>query len=100
MKAKMFIMEAGKLSQMFGRQLLGTRVLTRPCGEVPGGWATIRQLSPDKQGAPEIVFQIDHDSYGSVGVFATEILDVPFKPGRGRGQFKLLRAVPAKRKKP
>jgi len=90
--------DAEDLVSAFGRQLLGVRVFVlEPRGEVPAGWATIRQVVPDKE-EPTIVLQVTQDNYGSIGVFDNERLMVPIKKGKRPGQFQLLHAVPSKRK--
>lgn len=51
---------------------VGDMIWTPPCGEWPGGYARITELTPDP-GAPEIVFQVEGVAgQGEIGVFAHE----------------------------
>ena len=90
---------AAELVKLFGRALIGARVhMIEPAGEVPAGWATVRQLTPDKQ-APEIVMQVTQDNYGSIGVFDNELVEVPLRKGTRRGSLLLQYAEKKRRKK-
>lgn len=63
---------AYELVQMHGKSLIGTKVNTVAYGEYPGGVATITELYPDPEGAPEIVMQVMHPTFGEIGVFDYE----------------------------
>lgn len=64
-------MTAQALVDAWGKKLIGRRVVTIAIGEYPGGVATVTEILPDP-GAPEIVFQVKHPTYGPMGVFNFE----------------------------
>ncbi len=64
-------MKANELVKKLGTKLLGKKVNTPAVGENPGGLATVIQIAPDHK-APEIVFQVNHTSWGPIGVFGHE----------------------------
>lgn len=66
-------MRCDTLVGRFGHGLIGRRVDTPPLGEYPGGIATITRITPDPN-APEIVFQVTLFGYGSIGMFAHEVV--------------------------
>ena len=66
-------MTAKQLIDIHGTSLIGQRVETEPIGEYPGGIAIVTELAPDPQ-APEIVFTVQHPSYGDIGVFDWELV--------------------------
>jgi|GEM_PF-3351571 hypothetical protein len=64
-------MTAKQLIDIHGTSLIGQRVDTEAIGEYPGGIATVTELAPDPQ-APEIVFTVQHPTFGQMGVFDWE----------------------------
>lgn len=65
------VVSAKKLINRYGPSLIGQRVYTQAMGEYPGGIATVTEIEPDPN-APEIVFQVEHPTFGSIGVFEYE----------------------------
>ena len=63
--------DADALVVKHGDKLIGELVFTSAMGEYPGGWATVTEILPDRA-APEIAFQVEHPSFGSIGVFGNE----------------------------
>ena len=72
-------MTAKQLIEIHGTSLIGQRVDTEAIGEYPGGIATVTELAPDPQ-APEIVFTVQHPSYGDIGVFDWELVTLVSTP--------------------
>lgn len=62
---------ARKLLDAHGRALIGKRVITPAMGDYPGGLSTVVEIAPDFT-APEIVFDVEHPTYGRIGVFEHE----------------------------
>lgn len=62
---------AKKLVKAHGRNLVGKKVVTQAMGEYPGGIATVIEIAPDFT-APEIVFDVEHPTFGRIGVFENE----------------------------
>ena len=62
--------------ELWGKKLIGQKVLTEQIGSYPGGVATIIELAPDPA-APEIVFEVEHPTFAEIGVFEWE--DVLFQ---------------------
>ena len=80
-------MTAKQLIDIHGTSLIGQRVETEPIGEYPGGIAIVTELTPDPQ-APEIVFTVQHPTFGPMGVFDWELVTLgAHRPGsRGQNQ--------------
>lgn len=64
-----------------GDNLIGRQIVTEAVGEYPGGVATIIELFPDLEAAPEIVMQVHNPEYksddglvppGQMGIFEWE----------------------------
>jgi len=64
-------MTAQALLSLYGGSLLGRHVVTVQIGEYPGGLAEVIELLPDPA-APEIVFNVNHPTFGEIGVFDWE----------------------------
>lgn len=64
-------MKAQQLAEVFGESLIGQKLYTFPMGEWPGGYATVIEMLPDP-GAPEIVFQVESETHGDIGVYGHE----------------------------
>ena len=62
---------AKRLVKLHGDKLVGQRVWTPPMGDYPGGNAVVTQVGHDAN-APEIVFLVEHPTYGLMGVFEYE----------------------------
>jgi len=62
---------AWRLVNKHGAKLIGQQVDTPQMGDYPGGVATVTEIEPDPS-APEIVFQVEHPTFGSIGVFENE----------------------------
>lgn len=72
-------MTAKQLIDIHGTSLIGQRIETEAIGEYPGGIAIVTELAPDPQ-APEIVFTVQHPSYGDIGVFDWELVTLVGTP--------------------
>lgn len=60
-----------RLVKLHGKSLIGKQVWTPPMGDYPGGIAVVTEIQPDPT-APDIVFQVEHPTVGSMGVFYNE----------------------------
>lgn len=60
-----------RLVKVYGPKLIGQQVDTPAMGDYPGGIALVTEIEPDPN-APEIVFQVEHPTFGGVGVFENE----------------------------
>ena len=69
------MMLAEDLVEQLGKDLIGRTVKTSAMGEYPGGKAVITEIAPDPS-APEIVFQVCHPTFGEIGVFGNEAVDL------------------------
>lgn len=68
-------MTAREVLDLWGGSLLGRQVVTPPMGSYPGGVSTVTEILPDPA-APEILFHIDHPTFGPCGVFDFEECEV------------------------
>jgi hypothetical protein len=68
-------MKAKKLVDLKGSDLIGCIVMTEAIGEYPGGRAKVIEIAPDP-GAPEIVCNVKHPTFGQIGVFEFEEMDL------------------------
>lgn len=59
------------LVKAHGQNLVGKKVVTPAMGEYPGGVATVTEIAPDPN-APQIVFEVEHSTFGRIGVFEYE----------------------------
>lgn len=66
---------ASELVADFGDMLIGRFINTPAMGAYPGGVARVTELLPDPD-APEIVLQVEHPTFGSIGVFEDEIVSL------------------------
>jgi hypothetical protein len=66
---------AKQLVADMGAALIGREIHTIPFGAYPGGVAKVTELTPDPQ-APEIVMQVEHPTFGSIGVFEDEPVEL------------------------
>lgn len=64
-------MTAQEAVQQHGQKLIGMTLDTEAIGDYPGGPAVVTELLPDPA-APEIVFQVQHPTFGSIGVLDFE----------------------------
>jgi len=64
---------AKHLVEMYGEKLVGLTVDTPALGEWPGGVSKIIAVAPDPA-APEIVFNVEHEEHGRIGVFGHEMV--------------------------
>lgn len=64
-------MNAKIFTDTHGYTLIGKRIFTEAIGEYPGGIAKVTALYPDPN-AVEIVLQVYHPNFGSIGVFEHE----------------------------
>ena len=62
---------AKSLVKAHGQSLVGKKIRTPAMGEYPGGIATVIEIAPDFT-APEIVFDVEHPTFGKIGVFEYE----------------------------
>lgn len=62
---------ARQLVDAHGENLVGQKIITQPMGDYPGGKATVIEIAPDFT-APEIVFDVEHPTFGRIGVFEYE----------------------------
>jgi len=62
----------------------GQRVDTEAIGKYPGGIATVTELAPDPQPA-EIVFTVQHPTFGQMGVFDWELVTLVGTPAGQQG---------------
>lgn len=62
---------AKKLVKKHGQSLVGKKIVTPAMGDYPGGVATVIEIAPDFT-APEIVFDVEHPTFGKIGVFEYE----------------------------
>ena len=69
------MMLAKDLVESYGKALIGMAVDTPAMGEYPGGKAVVTEIAPDPS-APEIVFQVCHPTFGEIGVFGNEAVDL------------------------
>lgn len=84
----MEIMLAAQAVRKFGQSLIGREIFTNAYGDYPGGRSTVTEVAPDP-GAPEIAFFVQHPTWrgddscedGVIGVFASEVVEVPLKTG-------------------
>lgn len=68
-------MTAKEFVDRFGDKIIGKTIYTYPLGQYPGGYEKITEVLPDEN-APEIVFQVEHPTFGSIGVFENEKIDL------------------------
>lgn len=68
-------MTAEQLFYRHGHELLGRMIHTESIGEYPGGPAVVVELEPDKA-APEIIFTVRHKTFGEIGVFEHEEVEL------------------------
>jgi hypothetical protein len=57
LRASMFV-------AIYGQTALGMIIGTMKMGEYPGGLAEVIGLQPDPTGAPEIVLEVNHPTFG------------------------------------
>jgi len=66
-------MQADKMVAKHGSSLIGRTLITSAMGDYPGGLAKVTQINPDPA-APEISIQVEHPSFGSIGIFENELV--------------------------
>lgn len=59
----------------YGEEIIGLTIDTAAIGDYPGGPAKIIRLLGDP-GAPEIVFDVEHPTFGEMGIFHWEMVFV------------------------
>ena len=64
-----------KASKYLHRACIGQTLMTEPLGEYPGGPAQVVEILPDPN-TPEIVFNVEHPTFGVIGVFDDEEVEI------------------------
>lgn len=64
-----------EMVETLGKALIGRTIETERIGSYPGGPAKVTELEPDPE-SPEIVLQVLHPTFGTVGVFGDELVSL------------------------
>lgn len=68
-------LQANRFVEIYGESAIGMIIGTQAIGEYPGGLAEVVGLESDPA-APEIVFDVRHPTFGEIGVFDYETVEV------------------------